>query len=117
MATYTTSIFRDFSVPPPVGWFGDINHDGRYYYIARQRSLQRFTETGSLEDVADFGDEGGVSGIAIMRHKAYVTLSHAGKLYEVNLSSGKAKCLVKGLDFPADVEFIPVVLEPPAATP
>jgi hypothetical protein len=79
----------------------------------RPRRLQRFTETGDLEDVADFGEEYNLTGFAILRHKAYAALNFAGKLYEVNLSSGKAKCVLEGLDFPVDVEFIPVILEPP----
>jgi hypothetical protein len=112
LGTYTAGIFRDFSDPIPNEWFGSIEHQGRYYYVGRPRRLQRFTETGDLEDVADFGDEGNVMGFAFVRHKAYVAINFAGKIYEVNLSSGKAKCLVEGLDYPVDVEFIPVVLEP-----
>ena len=65
--------------------------------------------------MTDFGDEYNVTGIAILRHKAYVTLNFAGKFYEVNLSSGKTKCLLEDLDYPQDVAFLPVVLEPAPA--
>ena len=114
LATYAVSVLKSFDSPSPYGYYGDIDHLGRYYYLTRKETLQRFTETGDLEDVAVFTDEYNVTGIAIMRHHAYVGLNFAGKLYKVNLSSGKTKLVVEGLDSPRDVEFIPLLLGPPA---
>jgi hypothetical protein len=112
LETYEVSIFRDFG-DPPRPWLGSMAHQKRYFYITSPFELMRFTETGDLETVKDFQPEGNVLGIALLKHKGYVVLNFAGKFYEVNLSSGKAKCLLEGLDRPEDVAFIPVVLEPP----
>jgi hypothetical protein len=65
--------------------------------------------------VAEFEDDYNLGGFAIIRHKAYAAFNHAGKVFEINLSSGKHQCLLDGLDYPGDVEFIPVVLRPPVA--
>jgi hypothetical protein len=115
LETYTATIFRDFSTGPPYMWFNNIEYKGPFYYIGRPQMLQRFTETGDLRDVADFGENYNLAGFAILKHKAYAAFNHAGKVCEVNLSSGKIEWLLDGLDYPTDVEFIPVTLEPPAA--
>jgi len=115
LETYETRIFRDFITDQPYRWLGNIEHKGNYFYIGRPRSLQRFKETGSLRLIADFGEDYNLVGFAILKHKAYAAFNHAGKIMEVNLSSGKTRCLLEGLDYPKDVEFIPVVLEPPVA--
>jgi hypothetical protein len=114
LGTYAVSVLRDFESPSPYGYYGDINHLGRYYYISRKQTLQRFTETGDLEDVAVFEDDYNLTSIAIMKHHAYVTLNFAGKVCKVNLSSGRTSLLLDGLDYPVDIEFLPVMLEPPA---
>jgi hypothetical protein len=114
LATYAVSVLRAFDYPSSYGYYGDITHLGRYFYITRKNTLQRFSETGDLEDLASFEDEYNMTGIAIMRHSAYVAFNFEGKVYQVNLSSGKTKLLVEGLDYPVDVEFIPVILDPPA---
>ena len=114
LETYAVSTLRDFERPSPYGYYGDIDHLGRYYYISRRQAVQRFTETSELEDVAVFEDDFNVTSIAILKHHAYVTLNFAGKVCKVNLSSGKTKLLLDGLDYPVDIEFLPVVLAPPA---
>jgi hypothetical protein len=114
LATYDVGVLAAFEWPSTYGYYGDINHLGRYYYIGRKQAVQRFTGSSDIEDVAVFPDEYNVTGLAIMRHDAYVALNFAGKVYRVNLSSGKVRLVVDGLDYPVDVEFIPVVLEPPA---
>ena len=117
LATYTAGVLKSFEHSAGPGYLGDIDHLGRYYYITRPNRLQRFTDTGDLETVAEFTGEYNATGFAIQRHNAYVALNFAGKLYQVNLSSGKTKLVLEGLDYPRDVEFIPVILEPPPAGP
>jgi len=115
LATYETSIFRDFSADQPHLWLNNIEHQGNFYYIGRAGCLQRFKETGHLRTVAEFDEDYNLNGFAVLRHKAYAAFNHTGRVLEVNLSSGKTRCLLEGLDYPTDVEFIPVVLEPPVA--
>jgi hypothetical protein len=114
LTTYAMTVLRDFGHPSSDGFYGDIEHLGRYYYLCRPRLIQRFTETSDLEVVADFTDEYNAVAIALMRNHAYVALNFAGKVYKVNLSSGKTRTLLDGLDRPRDIEFIPAFLEPPA---
>ena len=117
LTTYAATVFREFD-PTPRGWLGDIDHLGRYYYITRWDRLQRFSETDGLEDVAIFeDDDSNMVALAILRHHAYVALNFAGKVCRVNLSSGKTKLVAEGLNYPVDIEFVPVILEPPPVTP
>jgi hypothetical protein len=114
LETYATGIFRDLSIPYGP-WLNNLEYRRPYYYVGRPRALQRFTETGRLKEVVEFEDEYNLTGFAIIRHNAYAAFNRTGKVFEINLSSGKARLLLEGLDFPTDVEFIPVVLEPPVA--
>jgi len=111
LTTYDATIFRDFS--SEFAWFGDINYKHPHYYVTRSQRLQRFTEGGRLRDVAEFETAHNLTGIAILGHHAYGSLNHVGEIRRIHLSSGRTDVIATGLNYPLDIEFIPVVLEPP----
>jgi hypothetical protein len=112
---YEASIFRELGAPPDTVWLGDIDCGDGTYYIGRPRRVQTFYDGGPLSTLCDFEGEYNVTGIVAEEPYVYVCLNFAGKVYRVNMVTGATVLVAEGLDYPLDMELLPVVLrEPPA---
>lgn len=104
------SVFRSF--PLWGGWLGAIDYADDLYYLCGSRVVRVFTEAGEPRDVATL-PEGNITGIAVVGSYAYIVVNFEGTLHRVDVRTGEDKILLVGLDYPQDVEYLPVALTPP----
>jgi hypothetical protein len=109
LTTHAGSVFRSF--PDWGDWLGAIDHAGGRYYLCGSEVIRSFTETGEPEEIATF-TQGNITGIAVVGSYAYVVVNFEGTLHRIDTRSGEDVILLSGLDYPQDVEYLPVALEP-----
>jgi len=109
LSTRAASIFRSF--PEWGGWLGAIDHDGDLFYLCGGTAIRRFTETGEPEDVARL-PAGNITGIVVVGNYAYAVVNFEGSLHRIDVRTGADAPLVTGLDYPQDIEHLPVRLAP-----
>ena len=107
LTSHDVSIFR--SVQDGQGWLGAIDYDGGTFYLCRSQRIHTFTEDGPLQDLCELPVDN-ITGITAEGHFAYVVLNFAGALYRVDRTSGEYQEMLKGLDYPQDIEYVPVKL-------
>jgi hypothetical protein len=107
--TREASIFRSF--PDWGGWLGAIDYDNGFYYLCGSTVIRRFTETGEPEDIATLPN-GNISGVATVGNYVYAVVNFEGTLHRVDTRTGADEILVTGLNYPQDVEHLPIKLEP-----
>ena len=83
-------------------WIGHIAYANETYYIARSQAVYAFTESGSAVQVAEIQDYS-ITGIVVIENCAYISVNFAGKVYKVDLSSGRTSTLVSGINYPRDI--------------
>ena len=110
LATHETSIVR--SVQDGHGWLGSIDYRDGTYFLCRSNRVQAFTVGGDLREICGL-PEHNITGIATTGRFAYVVLNFAGALYRVDLETGEYQRAVSGLDYPQDIEILPVRLTRP----
>ncbi len=108
--THEASVFRSF--PSWGGWLGAIDYNGGLFYLCGGRVIRRFTETGEPQDVATL-PEGNITGIVVIGNYAYAIVNFEGTLHRIDTRTGADEIIVRELDYPQDVEHLPVRLEPP----
>lgn len=104
---HATSIFR--IVQDAMGWLGAIDYADGTYYLCRPQVLQTFTEDGLLQDLCAL-PVSNLSGVVATGHFAYVVVNFAGALYRVDRATGEYQAMLGGLDFPQEIEYVPVRL-------
>jgi hypothetical protein len=102
LATYEVSVFKDLWAPPDTEWLSDIDFEGGDYYLGRPGRVQRFCDGGPVTTLCDFAAEYNVVGVVAEDPYVYV-------------ATGAMVPLADGLDYPLDIELLPVVLEEPPA--
>lgn len=108
LSTLEASIFRE--VDSDHGWLGAIEYvpaDG-LFYLGHSMAIRRFTEAGPLQMAAQFTG-GNVTGIAAVGRFLYVVFNHEGTLRRVDPATGASEVLLN-LDYPVDIEYLPVGL-------
>ena len=108
--THAGSVFRSF--PDWGGWLGAIDHADGVYYLCGGQAIRSFTEAGEPRDITTLA-EGNITGIVVVGSYAYVVVNFEGTLHRVDVRTGEDEILLDGLDYPQDVEYLPVALAPP----
>ena len=75
--------------------------------------LRKFTETGEPEDLCDVPD-GCWTGLTWAGGYLWGVINSEGGLYRIDPATGEVVTILDGLNYPQDLEFLPVVLEEPA---
>jgi hypothetical protein len=109
LATREASILR--KVDDETGWLGSIDYHDGIYYLCRSTRVQKFAETGELTTVCTL-PAGNITGIVVVGSYAYVVVNAEGTLYRVDVRSGSFERILNDLDYPQDIEYLPVRLEP-----
>jgi hypothetical protein len=110
LTTHAASIFR--SVQDGRGWLGAIDHRGGVFCLCRSRRIHEFTPGGDLRDVCTL-PVGNITGVVTTGRFAYVVVNLAGELYRVDRTTGEYQVVLDGLDYPQDIEAVPVRLGQP----
>lgn len=110
LTTHETSVFR--SVTDGRGWLGAIDYHESTFYLCRSRLVQAFTEGGELHDLCTL-PAGNLTGIATAGRFAYVVVNFEGTLYRIDRTTGEYQLALRGLSYPADLEYVPVRLAQP----
>lgn len=108
--TFEGSIFREF---PGRGWLGALAYDDGMFYLAGCTLIRKFTETGEPADLCNV-EQGCWTGLAWAGGYLWGVINFEGKLYRIDPVTGDVVTILEGLDYPQDLEFLPVVLEEPA---
>ncbi len=110
LTTREASIFR--SVEDGFGWLGALTYEDGLFVLCRSKRVQTFVEGGPLLDVCNL-PVGNISGIAAHGRFAYAVINHAGELYRIDLTTGEYQQMLTGVDYPKDIEYLPVFLAEP----
>jgi hypothetical protein len=111
LTTLSASIFR--TIEPGGGWLGAIDYDpGRdVFYICRSQRVQSFTEGGEVQPLATLTGHN-ITGAVALGSYLYVCLNFEGTVRRINRLTGEETRLVGELNYPQDIEYLPVRLEP-----
>jgi DNA-binding beta-propeller fold protein YncE len=109
LLTYEASVFKDLTGLS--GWLSDIDYSDGTYYICQAQKIHSFTETGDVFEVCEI-DTSNITAIAVVDDYAYIAINFAGRVYKVDLATGDYGLFLDGLNYPQDIEFIGVDLEP-----
>jgi hypothetical protein len=110
LGTHEASVFRSF--PSWGGWLGAIDYDGGLFYLCGGTVIRRFSETGEPEEVATL-PQGNITGIVVIGNYAYAVVNFEGTLHRIDTRTGADEIIVRELDYPQDIEHLPVRLAPP----
>jgi hypothetical protein len=110
LTTHEASIFRSFQ--DGQGWLGAIDHSEGTFYLCRAQRVQEFTGGGVLRDVCTLPVRN-ITGLAAAGRFAYVVVNQGGELYRVDRITGEFQLMLAGLDYPQDIEVLPVRLSRP----
>jgi hypothetical protein len=116
LSTHEASIFRSTSSQP--GHLGAIEHDGSgTFFLARyvnsQQRIDQFTEGGVLRPLTIL-PHGNITGIVSVGSHLFAVVNHEGALYRINRFTGEFEKIFGNLDYPQDIEYLPVPLEEPS---
>ncbi|NNM03935.1 MAG: hypothetical protein HKO65_02435 [Gemmatimonadetes bacterium] len=113
LTTYETFVFFEFfeteSWLGAIAWDGGevfhvyMNHDGVGKVFA-------FAETGEPQKVCTL-PETNAFGLASVGSYLFATVNRAGTVYRINRFTRKVEKILDGLDWPTDIEYLPVGLE------
>lgn len=100
--TFEVSVFKDlYSVG---SWLNVLGYHDGLFYITTPRDIYSFTEGSGLTLVASLTDEYNITGLVLAGDGyAYVSVNFAGKIYKVDLSTGKFELVASGLNYPTDM--------------
>jgi hypothetical protein len=99
------------AVDDGLGWLGSIDfHDGTLY-LCRSMRVQAFTGTGEPITLCTL-PAGNITGIVVVGSYAYAVINFENSLYRIDLRTGEYEQILNDLDYPKDIEYLPVRLEP-----
>jgi hypothetical protein len=105
--THEGTVFEEFSGLDLVTF--DIDYsDGRFYIVGSQE-MYVFTEGATATEICTL-PASNVVAVAVVGSHAYTVTNFTGELHRVNIHTGEYTLLAEGLDYPQDIEFIPVEL-------
>ena len=115
LSTHEASIFRSTSTQS--GHLGAIEHDGSgTFFLARtvnsQQRIDQFTEGGVLRSLAILPHDK-ITGIVSVGSHLFAVVNHEGALYRINRFTGEFEKIFGDLDYPQDIEYLPVPLDEP----
>jgi hypothetical protein len=110
--TYETSIFLTF--PEPGGFLGAIGGDGDgtfhvYRYHPDGHRVFSFTEGGAPRILCTLPEQH-ISGLVSVGSYLFAALNHAGTVYRINRFTGEFEKILDGLNWPTDIEYLPLRL-------
>ncbi|MBD3236761.1 MAG: PKD domain-containing protein [Candidatus Eisenbacteria bacterium] len=106
--THEATIFREED--PGGGWLGAIDYaDGRYY-LCQSMDVHSFVEGGATETLGTVPD-GNITGVKAVGSYLYLVINHEGTLRRMHRETGEVELMIEELDYPQDVEYLPVALE------
>ena len=91
----------------------DVFYSDGVYYTCRSYGVYGYSEGEGVSEICTI-EGANHCAICVVGDFAYVCGYGREDLYRVDLSTGEFDVLMTGLDDPDDIEFIPVILEPPA---
>jgi len=114
LTTYAASILCDLT---SLGaWISDIDFWNKYYWICQPNDTWRIRPPGGIYSLCTYA-ESNLVGIAIPGAAVAYTLINCSpsRLYELEIpiSPCAPELIASDLGYPSDLEYIPVVLEPP----
>jgi hypothetical protein len=112
LSTYEASILHAFSEPD--FWLGAIarDWDGTFHVYMGQShggKVVSFDEGGGSRKLCTL-TEHHIAGLAAVGSYLFAAVNHAGAVYRINRFTGEAEKILDGLDWPSDVEYLPVPL-------
>ncbi len=110
LATHEGTILKEL---PGRGWLGSLAYHDGVFYVAGSTLIRKFTETGDPEDLC-VSDEGNWRGLTWAGGYLWGVINFEGTLCRIDPNTGEIVTILEGLDYPGDLEFLPVVLEEPA---
>ena len=110
--TYEADVFFEF--PEKDAHLGAIAQDGdgnfhMYVFIDGRREIHSFTRKGDLKKLCTLPEDHVSALVAVGAH-IFATVNRAGAVYRINRFTRKYKKILDGLDWPTDVEYLPVRL-------
>jgi hypothetical protein len=114
LTTREASIFRSFHEWSP--WLGAIDYADGTYFLCDPDDVRYFTEEGEVHELCTL-PAGNITGIAVVGSYAYAIVNFSGTLYRIDARTGEYTVLRSGLDYPQDIEYLPVALTPPGGAP
>ncbi len=94
-----------------LGWLGAIDYHGGTLYLCRSMRVQAFTDTGELITLCTL-PAGNITSVVVVGSYAYVVINFENSLYRIDLRTGEYEQILNDLDYPQDIEYLPVRLEP-----
>ena len=110
LGTYEAVIFRDLA--GSASYLSGIDYSRGWYFLCDSNDeLTKFTDSGEVTSVSQLS--GVLIAVTVVGDYAYVTAANGDRVYKVNIHTGDSAVLVEGLNSPEDIEYVPVVMEPP----
>jgi hypothetical protein len=109
LVSYEATIFRDLSHLD--GSLSAIDHQDGTYYLCQKSRVHRFTAEGAVTQLCELDDHN-ITAIALVEDRAYVVTNFGGRIHQIDTTTGESQIFLEGLDYPQDIEFIPVRLVP-----
>ncbi len=109
LESYEGSVLRDFA--GLANYLSGIDYSrGLYYLCDSDNDVSTFTEDGPLSPLSTLA--GTLFAITVVGDYAYVTAYGSGTIYKVNINSGSSDVFLDGLNYPEDIEYVPMAMEP-----
>jgi hypothetical protein len=113
LTTHESSTVLEFSEPG--SWLGAIARDGDGVFHVYMNDdgvgkIYSFTENGEPWKTCTL-PETNAFGLTSVGAYLFATVNHAGTVYRINRFTGEVEKILDGLDWPTDIEYLPVKLE------
>jgi hypothetical protein len=113
LATYQASILFEFSEPD--SWLGAIarDRDGTFHVYMAHRDWARIysvSEDGAVRKLSTLPGRH-ASGLTSVGAYLFAAVNHAGAVYRIDRFTGEVEVILDGLDWPTDIEYLPMRLE------
>jgi hypothetical protein len=109
LTSYEATIFRDLSHLE--GSLSGVEHQDGTYYVCQKSKVHRFTAEGALTQLCELDDHN-ITAIALAEDQAYVVTNRGGRIHQIDTTTGESQIFMEGLDYPEEIEYIPVRLVP-----
>lgn len=113
LATKQASILFGFSEPD--SWLGAITRDSDgtfqvYMSHSNGGRIYSFTERGAVRKLCTLPEKH-VTGLASLGAFLFATVNHEGAVHRIHRFTGESESVLDGIDWPTDIEYLPVRLE------
>jgi outer membrane protein assembly factor BamB len=105
--THEGSVFEEFPGLELVTF--DIDYSDGRFFIVGSLEMYVFTEGGTATELCTL-PAANVVAVAVVGSYAHTVTNFTGELHRINIHTGEYTVLAEGLNYPQDIEFIPVEL-------